>query len=56
MNGAASAMERPVSTWCWKRRVPELAAQQRRESVEKKLFVGNLPYSMTDEDLERAFA
>jgi len=24
--------------------------------VEKKLFVGNLPYSMTDEDLERAFA
>ena len=24
--------------------------------MEKKLFVGNLPYSMTDEDLERAFA
>jgi len=24
--------------------------------VEKKLFVGNLPYSMTDEDLEQAFA
>ncbi len=24
--------------------------------MEKKLFVGNLPYSMTDEDLEQAFA
>jgi len=24
--------------------------------VEKKLFVGNLPYSMTDEDLEHTFA
>jgi cold-inducible RNA-binding protein len=31
-------------------------AGQRRESVEKKLFVGNLPYNMTDAELEQTFS
>jgi len=53
--GLDHALVHPTASCPGGRGVPGAAGHEER-FVEKKLFVGNLPYNMTDADLEQTFS